>query len=466
MATRSEVLVVGGGIAGLAAAHRVLELAPSAEVRLVEASDRLGGLVGTERFDGFVVERGPDSLLTEKPWAIALAKRLGLEAELIGTNASPRGAYVVAHGRLERIPDGFTMMAPTQALPLLASPILSWRGKLRAFAEVALPRGAPREDESLASFVGRRFGAEMLDRLAEPMVSGVYGADPALLSLRSTMPRFLELEQKHRSVTLGLVRASRRHAAQAGQGARYGLFASFRRGIGTLAEALAEKLGARAETGTEVRSLERVASGWRARTADGRTFDASVVVIAVPAHRAATLLAPLDAEIARALSSIDFASSATVTFAWERAAVPHPLDAFGFVVPRVERRPVLASTWASVKYAGRAPEGKVLIRVFLGGAGRPDTNALDDAALVGTARRELAELLGVEAEPLFAKVFRYTLAGPQYHVGHAARVDAIDAKMLAHAGLLLAGASYRGVGVPDSIHSGEMAAERAVNALR
>jgi oxygen-dependent protoporphyrinogen oxidase len=460
-----RIAIVGAGVSGLAAAHRVCELRPDVEVVVLEAGPHAGGLVATERTDdGFVIEVGPDSIVTDKPWAIELARRLGLGGEIIGTRKGPHGAYVVRDGRLLRVPEGFSLMAPTRALPILWSPILSWRGKARMALELALPRGPARDDESLASFVRRRFGDEVFERLAQPLVGGIYGADPYALSLHATMPRFVEAERQHRSVTLGLVRRARALAAEgSASGARYGLFASFRRGTGALPEALAAALGDPVRTNCPVVGLARRAAGaFRLALEDGDALVADAVVVALPAPAASRLTADLDPRLAQELGAIPMGSAATVTLAFDRGDVAHPLDAYGFVVPHVERRPSMAATFASQKWEGRAPPGKVLIRVFLGGPTGEPLLARDDEALVEVARAELAALVGARGRPLLQRVYRYAGAMPQYHLGHLARVARIEERERALPGIALAGNALRGVGIPDAVRSGQEAAERVV----
>ena len=449
------VVVVGAGISGLAAAHRLIELDGSREVIVLERSDRAGGVIATERADGYVIERGPDSILTEKPAALALAQRLGLEDEIVATNPDARGAYVVCRGRLERVPEGFSLMAPVDPIAFLASPILSWRGKARAALDLVKPRGG-HEDESLASFVRRRFGDELLDRLAQPLVSGIYGADPDLLSLRATMPRFLDVEREARSVAFGLWRRQRgAHGKGKASGARYGLFMSFRDGSQRLVDALASKLGARVRTGVAVTRLERSRDGYRVHTEVGEPIDAQHVVLALGAPRAAALVRELDAPLADSVAAIPYGSATTVTLAYAREQIPHPLDAAGFVVPSIEGRAITAATWSSRKWPGRAPAGMELIRVFF--AGPPSER--DDDTLVRDARGELGALMGIDAAPTLVRISRNPGAMPQYHVGHLDRVAAIESRLAAHPALSLAGNAYRGVGIPDCIARAEQLAE-------
>lgn len=459
MSTPLRVAVIGGGISGLAAAHRLVELAGAAArpltLRLFEAGDRLGGVIRSERTDGCVIEAGPDSFLSEKPAALRLCERLGLTGALVGTREEFRRTYVVRAGRLHALPDGFLLMAPTRLWPLVTTPLFSWPGKLRMALDLVLPRGSG-GDESLAAFVRRRLGREALERVAQPLVGGIYTADPEQLSLAATMPRFLEMERTSRSIIVAMWRQQRLAAQRAtGSGARWSLFLSFTDGLQMLVDALAARLP---DSAVQLRRpavalVRRPDGGW---AVDG--FDCDAVIVATPAHAAAALLRPLDAALAAELDAIPYASSATVTFAWPREAVPHPLDGFGFVVPHIERRALLAGTFSSLKYPGRAPAELLLVRAFVGGALRPDLVELDDQALTDAVRAELTALLGVRAAPRLTRIARWRRAMPQYHVGHTERVARIRTAAAA-LGVALAGNAYEGVGIPDCIRSGEAAAE-------
>jgi oxygen-dependent protoporphyrinogen oxidase len=460
-----RLIVVGGGVSGLAAAHRAVELARergrTLELTLLEGADRLGGTIQTEHRDGFLVECGPDSFLSEKPWALALCRRLGVEDRLVRTDDRFRRVFVVFRGRMHPLPDGFQLLAPTRLGPFLASSLFSWPGKLRMACDLLLPRGG-HADESLGSFVRRRLGREALERVAQPLVAGIYTADPDELSLGATMPRFLELERRERSVILGLWRTARRAPAlHAGtSGARWSLFVTFADGMEELIRALAMRLPPGA-----VRLKERVAAvtredgGWRVTTTSGATVTGDALILAPEAHQAARLLRYVDPGLAHLLEGIPYAGAATVTLAYRRGDIRHPLDGFGFVVPQVERRPVIAGTFSSVKYPGRAPDGHALLRVFMGGALNESALDADDAALIDTACAQLRELLGVTSAPLFTRVARYPRAMPQYHVGHATRAEAIERAVARHPGLRLVGGAYRGVGIADCVRSGEEAAE-------
>ena len=486
-----RVAVVGGGIAGLAAANRLLELAAARGIplalTLLEARTRLGGTIATERTDGFIIESGPDSFISEKPWALDLCRRLGLGPALVRTRDAYRRTFVVRDGALHPLPEGFLLLAPTRFWPLVVSPLFSWRGKLRMALDLVLPRGRPADDESLASFVGRRLGREALERVAQPLVGGIYTADPERLSLAATMPRFLEMERAHRSLILGMLRQQTRRpdsaevrdspgrgcsAAAAGgteeSGARWSLFVSLDDGMQRLVDTIAARLPRNAaRLGVAVTAIApgATAGAWRMALADGDAVDADAVVLATPAHATARVMRDLDPAVADELAGIPYASSATVTLAYRRADIPHPLDGFGFVVPLIEERRIIACTFSSVKYPGRAPADTVLLRSFAGGALQASMTALDDVALAAAVREELAVLLGVSAPPILTRVHRHADAMPQYHLGHLARVAGIEQRLARHAGLVLAGNAYRGVGIPDCVRSGEDAAEAVLAAL-
>ncbi len=473
-----RIVIVGGGIAGLAAAHRLLELSagragPPPAVTLLDAAPRLGGVIETEHRDGFVVEGGPDSFITEKPWGLALCRRIGLEGELVRTSDAHRRVYVVRAGRLAVVPEGFYLLAPVRVLPFLATPIFSWRGKLRMMMELFIPPREEETDESLGAFVRRRMGREALERLVEPMVAGIYTADPDQLSLMATFPRFREMEREHGSVTRGMrarAKAARRAAAPgaadaagAASGVRYSLFVTLAGGMQALVDALVARLGPVAvRTGCAVESVGPggPAAPWTVRTASGEALPADAVCLALPAHASARLLRGADAALADRLGGIPYATTAVLNAAYRREDVPHPLDGFGFVCPSAEGRELVGCTFSSVKFPGRAPEGRVLIRAFIGGARRPELAERDDAAMEASARREFRELLGIEAPPLWTSVRRWPRSLSQFPVGHLDRLAAIEDRLRACGGLALAGNGFEGGGVPDSIRSGERAAER------
>jgi oxygen-dependent protoporphyrinogen oxidase len=459
--------VIGGGIAGLAAAHRLVTLEPSTEVALFEGADRVGGVLRTDSIDGYLVERSADSFVTNLPGAITVCRELGLEDELIETEASRRKAWVVRGGKLYPVPAGFQLMTPSQIWPLATSPLLSVGGKLRMMGEYFVRPRTDGVDESLESFVVRRLGREAFDRLVQPLVAGIFTADPTKLSMRAALPKFCELEAKHG----GLIRAARRAGAaekaeqRGASGARYGLFVAPRRGIGQLVDALSAALPAGAiRLNAAVARLEKTAGGWSAVTADGGAEAFDAVVVALPAPHAARLLAGVNASLSAELAGIPYAGASIVLSGYELKQIEKPLDAFGFVVPEIERRSILAASFSSRKFPGRAPEGCVLIRTFVGGATQPELMRKSDDELRGIVARELGELIGARGAPHLSLVQRWEGAMPQYHVGHVDRVKRIDERVAALDGLQLAGNAYRGVGIPQCIASGRSAAERVMGA--
>jgi oxygen-dependent protoporphyrinogen oxidase len=475
---RLRVAVIGGGLSGLSAAFRLTELARergrSVEVTLFEVSDRLGGVIETVRRDGYLIERGADSFLTSKPAAVRLCERLGIGGELIPTDERYRGALVLRGGKPLPVPEGFNLMSPAKVWPVLASRVLSPAGKLRLFAEAFVPAKADAGDESLGSFVRRRFGQEAFERLVQPLVGGIYTADPEKLSLAATLPRFPEMERHYGSLVRATLR--NRRAMSEGEanasGARYGLFAGLREGMEQLFNALRERVRKQANvvTGAAVTRVWRDGEGWRVEAAGppaggpaASTFDG--VVLALPAYRAAAVLSGFDDDFAGQLRGIPYASTAIVVTGHRLDEVSHPLNSFGLVIPAVERRDVLAVSFASRKFPDRAPEGRVLLRTFIGGATRPEMMNLTDEELVALTRKELASLLGVSGTPEVSLVTRWIDAMPQYHVGHLDLVRRIEQAAARHPGLDLTGSAYRGVGIPDVVADAERAADGVFNSV-
>ena len=467
-----DIIVIGGGISGLAAAHRLTELSRTGStayrVTLLEASDRLGGVIATEHADNLLLELGPDSYITDKPAALRLCERLGLADRLIAPQQGGLKLYTVHRGALEPLPEGFLLMAPTRVGSVLQSPVFSWSGKLRMALEPLIPRRSHGGDESLASFVRRRLGREVLERVAQPLIGGIYASDPEALSLAATMPRFPEMERSHGSVILGSQRAQRRRAQAADEtGARWSLFVSIDGGMEVLVRRIEEALGPGvARLGETVRELSWNPDARRWRVDTGHAgLEADAVICTLPAFAAARALTTLDSELAGELGAIPFSSTATVNLAYRRSDIAHPLDGYGFVVPHVERRKIMACTFSSVKYAGRAPEDTALLRCFAGGALQPDMLDQPDEALEAQVREDLEALLGISGTPILCRTTRYPDCMPQYNVGHLDRVERIETRLQQFPTLALAGKSYRGVGIADCIASGEAAAEGMVEHL-
>jgi oxygen-dependent protoporphyrinogen oxidase len=479
--SRRRIVVVGAGIAGLSAAYRAHRLATErkldVEITVLESSGRAGGVIESVERDGCVMELGPDSIITEKPWARALCEEVGLTRRIVGTTNEFRQSFVALGKQLHPIPEGFYMMAPSRLAPFVSTRLFSWPGKIRMAADLFLPRRSDGADESLASFVRRRLGSEALDRAAQPMVGGVYTADPEKLSLRATMPRFLEIERKHRSLILGLVESRRRAMrgdAGGGEGSaagpRYSLFISLDRGLSVLPDRLCELLPpGSVRTGTIVERIERNGDAWKVFTLsnafDAEAIDADAVCLATPAYATSRIVEGVVPELARSLNSIEYASSATVNLVYRRDDIAHALDGFGFVVPASEKRTLLACTFSSVKYPGRAPVGTVLVRAFVGGALFPEAYDMEDSRMLAGIGKDLADLVGLRAQPRDAVITRWPRSMPQYNVGHLERIARIEDESGRYPSLALAGAAYRGVGIPDCVRSGEAAGERLVGAI-
>jgi oxygen-dependent protoporphyrinogen oxidase len=466
-------VVVGGGISGLAAAYRLQQAAEerrvALDIRLLEAGERVGGAIASERSRGLLLERGPDSMISEKPWGLELCEELGLGSELIGTREGGRRSFIARGRKLVAVPEGFYLLAPSRLAPLLLSPLFSTPGKLRMAADLFIPRRRGDGDESLANFVRRRLGREALERAAQPMVGGIYTADPETLSLQATMPRFLEMERRHGSVIRAMARGRRLgRSAEVGEasGPRYGLFVALRDGMQTLSDRLAEALPqGTINCSTPVQAVERGANGgWRVVT-ENAVIDADALCLALPAAEAARLLEGVDAALSTDVAAVASASAATVNLAYRRDDVAHPLDGFGFVVPAVEGRTVLACTFADRKFVDRAPEGTALLRAFVGGAMFPEKLGMDDEEMVSAVVRDLDELLGLSGEPREVLVSRHPSAMAQYHVGHLARVERIETAVGKLKGLALAGNFLRGTGIPDCVHSANAAAHRLAERL-
>jgi oxygen-dependent protoporphyrinogen oxidase len=474
LAHPDRVVVIGAGLSGLTAAHRLVERSKAGgapvEVVVLEARDRTGGAIWTDRVDGFTLEGGADSFITNKPQALELCRSIGLGDQLIGTDDRYRRSFVVRRGALLPVPEGFVLMAPQRLGPLLASPILSWRGKLRMLMDLVLPPRRDDADESLASFARRRLGKEALDRLVQPLVGGIYTADPEELSLRAALPQFPQMEQEHGSLILAALRQGRtaRQEGKGASGARYSLFQTLAGGMATLPNTLAKSLPrGTVRLSTAVRRVVRQGSEgtWRVELLDGPPIEAQAVILATEAHSAARLIDGEAPDLALDLRSIPYASSAIVQLAFPRDRVSHPLDGFGVVVPAVEGREILAVSFTSVKFPGRAPEGTVLLRVFIGGALQAHLFDREDEELSELARREVGELLGISGDPLLSRVARHARGMPQYTLGHLDRVASIRRREALQPGLILAGNAFSGVGVPDCVRSGQEAADRVMRLL-
>jgi oxygen-dependent protoporphyrinogen oxidase len=466
--TRKRGVVIGGGITGLTTAYRLTQAAQECrlplEVVLLEASGRLGGTIATHHQHELLMEQGPDCFLSAKPWGVRLCEELGLGDELISTTTQYRQSFIVRGGRLVPVPQGFYLMAPGSWRSLLTTPVFSWHGKLRMALDLVVPRRTATEDESLAQFVTRRLGREALERMAQPMVGGIYTADPQYLSMQATMPQFVAMEQQHGSLIRAMLHKQRDTSAAAPgtSGARYGLFVSFRQGMQTLVDALTAHLPAETvRLHTPVRRLQRVpeTQSWIVHLDQQPALEADAVCLSVPAPQAGQLLRDVDNTLATALQGISYASSAIVNLVCTRAQVGHPLNGMGFVVPAIEKRALLACSFSSVKFAGRAPQDRVLLRAFVGGALQQEQLAHSDADIQRAVTDDLRQLLGLTGALLAMSITRHLEAMPQYHVGHLDHVAHIEALLAPYPGLELSGNAYHGVGIPDCIQSADTAAQ-------
>ncbi len=453
-----RVVILGAGITGLACAYELVKR--GASPLILEASDRVGGKVLSPvgNRDGLVFEGGPDSFVTTKPAALDLVIELGLEDQLLTTHAEKKGMWVYTRGRLRRFPEGLLLMAPTKIRAFLASDVIGWFAKIRMGFDFFLPAGDPDHDESIGAFAKRRFGIEAAESFINPVMAGIHSGDPDRLSLKSTVLQFFQMERKYGSVWRAMRAGSKkRPPAKPGRS----MFMTLRGGLEVMTQEILKRLPAQTvRYNARVESVHAVPSGgFEIRLADGETISADRIVCTLPSPIAAPIFKPVSEPLSRALASIPFASTSTISVAYEEKDIPPSIvNGFGFVVDRRERRTISGATYSSTKFPGRIPEGTVLIRCFAGGAGREADLDKDDDALVESVRSDLKLMAGLDAKPVDARVARWPDASPQYEVGHEERIVGIEAALGDQKGLVFAGASYRGVGLPDCIRSGQEAA--------
>ncbi|HEY6009884.1 MAG TPA: protoporphyrinogen oxidase, partial [Nitrospirota bacterium] len=416
----------------------------------------------------YLVEGGPDSFLPEKVWSVNLARHLGLEPEMLPSNDQFKGTFIYSGGGLHSLPEGVMLMVPTAFWPMAKSPLISWPGKLRMGMEVFMPKRASRDDESLASFVTRRLGRECLEKIAEPLVAGIHTSNPDNMSVLATFPRFVQMEQKSGSLIRGMLAAmkSRPHATLSGPPPKPGAtkmtyFMSFKEGMQTLTRACADLIGEDSiRLGAVVKAVQPKGRGYAVVLENGETLEADHVMMASAAYDSAEMIKDMDANLAAQITRIEWSSSATVTIAFRKEDVRVPLRGFGFIVPRVEGRRINAATYSSIKWSFRAPDDMIMIRVFVGGGHHEElVHELDDAALVRTVLEELDGILGLKANAVFSKVYRWYKGMPKYTVGHLDRIAVIDRTLATHPGLHLIGCSYKGIGIGDCVHEAQVAAE-------
>lgn len=469
-----RVVVIGGGIAGLAAAYSLREHQKEGhdfEVVVLEKRERPGGNIKTEKTDGFLVEGGPDCFLSEKPWAMELCRRIGLADRFLPTNEAMRKTFVLSGGRLHELPEGVILMIPTRILPLVTSSLISIHGKVRMAMEVFIPRKKGKEDESLGQFVRRRLGREALEKIAEPLVAGVHAGDPETMSIRASFPKFVQLEEEHGSLIRGMLKRmatmKKTRKGAGNNGPKVTMFMTLRGGLSEMVDTLVGLLkgfkNTEIRTGVVVTEVAWRGKGYEVGMAGGPAIRADAVIIAAPAYAASSLLKGVDHWIADRLKTIPYVSTATVSIAFKKSDVKHPLNGFGFVVPKIENRKIMAATWTSVKFSHRAPEDSVLIRCFVGGAKNTELVDKSDAEMVKMVRGELKDIMGIDAEPVLTRVFKWKDSMPQYTIGHEERVASIEEKLNGYPGLYLAGSAYHGIGIADSVRLSEVVAKKALH---
>ena len=459
-----RIAIIGGGISGLSAAYTIDEkrrAGTPVQYVVFESSPRLGGVLVTDHVDGCLVEAGPDSFLTEKPWASDLCGEIGLGDQLIGSNDSERKTYIVARGKLVVMPDGLMFMVPTKIMPTVFSPLFSLRTKMRMAAEWFHPPHKASSDETVAEMVERHYGSEMVDLLADPLLSGVYGGEASQLSVRAVLPRFADMEAKHGSLGRAMLAARRKMGATANVPARP-LFTSLKAGMQQMVDALVARLDAKAlRTSSPVLSVipQSTADGWTLSTRYlSDHFDA--VIIATPTHAASAVLQDADQDLAHDLSEIKYSSSVTVTLGYDETVRRSLPPGFGFLVPRSAGHRMLAATFVHNKFPHRAPENRAIVRCFLGGARDEQILESSEEEILAIVRRELRQIIALDAEPLFARVYKWKSAMAQYAVGHLERLQRIESLRQRLPGLALAGNGYSGIGVPDCVRSGAEAATK------
>ncbi|MCO5178175.1 MAG: protoporphyrinogen oxidase [Thermomicrobiales bacterium] len=444
----ATVGVIGAGIAGLSAAWTLRKR--GIDVRVLEASDRLGGKIRTEHADGLLIDAGPDSFLSSKPPGLALVSDLGLTDQVISTLPDGGGTFILHNGKLEALPEGMTLLVPADPRAIMSTPLLSPIGKVRLLGDYVIPRSRNDEDESVSSFMRRRVGREAFEHLAEPLLSGIFAGDADQLSILATYPRLRATEREHGGLIRGAM-AMRKQMTGTAPTRPYTPFVSLQGGLGQIIDGLADAIGReRIAMQTPVCAIRTAHRGYVVTTDAGEEqFDA--LILAIPAPAAATLLAEIDPELSSLTGTIPYISSATISLAFNAAEVAGQQRGRGFVIPRREGRTLTAVTWTSNKFGGRVPEGQALLRGFVGRAGDEAPALLPDDELIPIIRRELADILGITASPTTVRIFRWPKAMPQYTVGHLDRLRSMEHRLATLPGLRLAGAAYRGVGIPDCI---------------
>jgi len=466
---KKKVIIIGGGITGLSTAYFLQEALKTntrpdrekqVEILLMEAKPRLGGKLVSEQLEGFVIEGGPDSFITQKKWGMTLIQQLGLTNRLVQTHPVNKSIFILSRGKLVPMPEGFNLMVPGKLFPFLFSPLVSMPGKARMGMDFFIPKKASERDESIASFVRRRLGEEAVQQFAEPILAGIFAGDAEKLSMQATFPQFSLLEKKYGSLIKGMWKRRSQMAQQGNTATKWSLFVTLEEGLSSLITALRDKLDqVEIKTGSPITAVTPTDHGYEVVSGSERQT-ADALVITTPTYTAADWVSGWHPLLSKLLHEIPYVSTATVSLGFRRKDVKHPLKGFGFVIPRREGSAMMASTWSSTKFPGRAPKDHVLIRVFLGGAYQEDLVNQEESSLITLVRKELKGILGIDADPVVARAFRWIKANPQYHIGHVDLISEIEKQTQKHRGLFLTGAAYRGVGIPDCIQQGKETAEK------
>ncbi|MHB8170434.1 MAG: protoporphyrinogen oxidase [Thermincolia bacterium] len=467
-----KVIVIGGGMTGLAAAYTLEEKAKGkVDYLLIEQENRLGGKIHTVQEDGFILEGGPDCFLSEKPQVAQLSEKIGIEDRLLPSHEASKGSSVFTGGKLHKLPEGLMLMVPTKILPFAFSSLISWPGKIRMAMDLIIPRRKDNQDESLGSFVTRRLGQEALDKIAEPLIGGIHSGDPEQMSLKASFPRFLQMEEKYGSLIRAMLSA-RKNVPQNPQPSSAKVektyFMSFKGGMGELTDTVVGKLDkSKLLLGKTVTGVKKKDGKYLVSIEGMETQEADAIIVATPANVAADILREVDDVITGKLQQIPFVSSATVSLAFRRADIKVDLNSFGFVIPRKENRKIMAVTYSSTKWHNHRTPGDdyVLVRAFVGGPSNQQLVTVDDEKMLKMVQSEVKEIMGIDAKPVRTKIFRWVKGMPQYTIGHLDRMEDIEKQLTKHPGLYIVGGSYRGVGISNCIGEGSGAAEKALQHL-
>ena len=466
-----KIVIIGGGISGLATAYSLEERAKregkSVSITLLEKKNQIGGNILTEKVGDFLIEGGPDCFLSEKPWAIQLCERLGMGESLLRTNDEYRKTYILWNGHLHELPEGVILMIPTEIFPLLKSNLITLSGKIRMGMELFIPKKESSDDESLSQFVCRRLGQEALDKIAAPLVAGVHAEDPDTMSVKSRFPRFVQMEEEYGSLIKGMIakRREMRRAGSKGNKPKYTMFMTLKDGLSEMPATIVQNLKmTKILTNREVADVDK-RDIFKISLKNGEVLDADTVVFATPSYETARLLTGINDSISALLSKIPYTSTATVSLAFKKESISNPMNGFGFLVPRQEKRRITGATWVSRKFSYRSPDDSVLIRCFIGGSHNEKLVFLNDKDMIEMVKGELRDIMGITSEPLLTRIYRWEKAMPQYTIGHEERLSALNQKLSEYPGMFLTGSSYRGSGISECIKDGQLTAESVLKYL-